>query len=139
MNIEREEYEKAARVPNVDKINARAKTLTAVRQASVHMDLLTGDPNWDVFLSYLQAMVKGAAESRDGLMNMLADPKLVDPNRVSQMRIDVMLHNERITNYQTVMEIPSRLRKSRESADIELKKLMEIAEPAKPEVVDEAV
>lgn len=81
------------------------RRLETIRQAAVQANLLTGDRNWDRFLSYLQAMV----EKYEQLMVAARDRILVDAvdaEEIRHLRLQVARASEAITVLKAVMAAP---------------------------------
>lgn len=85
--------------------------LIYIEQAGIAASLVTGDPAWDVFLSYIQRAIEDAQHSREGWMVSLVDPRTVDPEKVARARMAVMTIDERIKALQWVIEMPVGIKK----------------------------
>jgi hypothetical protein len=113
---------------SLENVMEKGRTLQAVQQAAVKAEILTGDENWDIFLSYLQATTINAAEARDRYMNEIASPLLVDGNEMRLKQIAIIRLNERIATLQAVMNIPKELKEGGEQASKVLEKLGDLQE-----------
>jgi hypothetical protein len=128
MSFDRKDFSSLALQRSLDTKAAHKGDLTVIRQAAVAAEYLLGTPEWDVFLSYLQAGVVEAAKARDGFMRDLANPLLVDPNAVAQKRIAVIRLNDRIETLQRVIAMPVEIGKHGKIADEKLKELSKLEE-----------
>ena len=113
---------------SLEAVKEKGRTLQAIQQAAVKAEILTGDENWDTFLSYLQATTKNAAEARDRYMNEIASPLLVDGNEMRLKQIAIIRLNERIATLQAVMNIPKELKEGGKEASKNLEKLSDLEE-----------
>ena len=113
---------------SLETVKDKGRTLQAIQQAAVKAEILTGDENWDNFLSYLQATTRNAAEARDRYMNEIASPLLVDGNEMRLKQIAIIRLNERIATLQAVMNIPKELKEGGKEASKDLEKLGDLEE-----------
>jgi hypothetical protein len=81
------------------------------QQAAVKMDLLTGDPTWDQYLSYVQAALDNTKKNRDGLMARLSSPQLVNNDQVAQIRVAILCADSQIATLEWSMAMPSQIKK----------------------------
>ncbi len=94
-------------------------------QAGVKAEHLTGDENWDIFLSYIQGSIDQTTEHLHAWEQRLTDPELVDDIEMRHAKIAAIRCRERIVAWQAVIELPVDLRKMADEA----KALMERIEP----------
>ena len=109
-------------------VKERQRTFRAVQQAAANADLLTGDPKWDTFLSYLEATVNAATTARDRYIVDIASPLLVDTDQLRLKQVAIIRLNERIATLQGVMNIPVDLKNGSDAAGKELEKLGKLEE-----------
>ena len=58
MNHTYDEFRKTVKARQAEKAEKYRPQLEMLAQAEVKAGLLTGDPNWDIYLSYLQAVLE---------------------------------------------------------------------------------
>ena len=63
------------------------RQLEMLAQAEVKAKHLTGNAEWDRFLSYLQNFRDTIEKQRDGFANAIADPRVVDHGRILEAKI----------------------------------------------------
>lgn len=85
--------------------NSRPMLETAMA-ASTRIDLLTGDPNWDHFLAYIEAAVLSMKERESGYARKLEDPMLVDPQEMMKIKVQLAQARARIEAWQAVQQLP---------------------------------
>lgn len=108
MTFEREDFDAAQKAKRDPKEQER-QNLAMIRQAGVAAEMLTGNPDWDKFLTYLQPALEANTAQRDAFMRDLANPLLVNVDEVSKRRIAVIRLNERIEVLQWVIALPAHL------------------------------
>ena len=79
-------------------------------QAAVSAELLTKDPNWDVYLSYLQHACELIQVGVDQRKAQLEDPRIVDQNTIMQLKISLADLNGQLLACQWAMELPSAIK-----------------------------
>lgn len=102
-----------------------ARTLKAVEQAAVKMHNLTGDANWDTFLSYLQATVEKCKAAKDSHLAILESPQLVNDEMVARRRMEIVRLNEKISTLNGVMALPIAMRAAGDKAKKQLAELVQ--------------
>jgi hypothetical protein len=125
MNYDKEDFDRDKKLRDATPREAR-QNLTMIQQAGLSAEMLTGDPHWDKYLSYLQAALNSNRAARDSYMNDLANPTLVNNEEVAKRRIAVMRLNERIEVLNFAITLPGHLIRLGAAADVKLKALPEI-------------
>ena len=115
------EYRKMRGADDGGKAENVLRRLGTLHRAAVQTELLTGNPHWDEFLGYIQAAVEEAERQRDGFMEALDDPNIVDDAQVRKLRNARLACNERIGAWRAVMELPKDLLENKS----EIKALMD--------------
>ena len=128
MSFDRKDFVKLTTARAAEARVTQRTDLIQLRQAAVAAEQMMGTPEWDLFLSYIQAGVVEAAKSRDAYMRDIASPLLVDPNAVAQKRIAIIRLNDRIETLQRVIAMPAEIRKHGHVADERLKELAKLDE-----------
>lgn len=77
-----------------------------IPQAEVSKELMTGSPDWDVFLQRLQAKIEEAEGLRDGEKKALDNINLSDPIEIQIIRQHIFIYNNSIDVLKSVMEMP---------------------------------
>ncbi len=88
---------------------AHRPQLEMLAQAAVKAELLTGDPNWDRFLSYLQAAAEATEAQRDGFAAIIADPATVNHERIMGAKIGLAECKGRLEAWNAVIALPKDL------------------------------
>jgi len=81
-------------------------TIHEMPQAEVSKELMTGNPDWDIFLQQLQGKIEEAAMLRDGEKMKLDNPNLSDPIEIQIIRQHIFIYNNSIDVLKSVMEMP---------------------------------
>ncbi len=109
-----DEFKKNA--PPQEKVDEQMRHLHALRQAEVSADRLTGHPDWDVFLSFLQHAVNETANQRDMALAKLNDPTVVDHGEMLRLKIIISECASRITTLLAVIQLPKEIKEKGEKA-----------------------
>jgi hypothetical protein len=78
----------------------------AILREAARMDVLTGDPDWDYFLAYLEAAVKAAQRVLDSEVAKLRSPLLVDDLAIRALKASITRIEARIGAFNEVIELP---------------------------------
>jgi hypothetical protein len=95
---------------------AEVKQLRGLRQAEVSADRLTGDPDWDVYLSYLHAAIEATARQKSSLEERLHSPDLVDHVEMLKIKIALSECTARIDAWTAALNLPSDIKKNGRNA-----------------------
>lgn len=131
MSFDRADFLKLGEKAATEARRSRQPELLHLKQAAISASNMTGTPEWDVFLQYLQAGVEAASEQRDAFMRDLANPLLVDPNAVAQKRIAVIRLNDRIDTITRIIAMPAEIKHHGRIADEKLKEIAKLDEKEK--------
>ncbi len=121
MTFEREEYRNL--VEQRSRVNGQIPQMKLLAQSAIASESLTGDPTWDIFLSYIQAAIDRTREEMTSLEEMLRAPQLVDPNGMMSTKIAILQCEERINAWKVVISLPKELKESGEKAKSILERL----------------
>jgi hypothetical protein len=102
----RDEYRQAQKSLQT---NNRDYDVKMVQQAAVKAELLTGDPVWDLFLTYLQHTIEETEAYRQNAQNVLVHPSTVDHHEMLQAKIALAECNSRIDILRAVISLPKDL------------------------------
>lgn len=90
--------------------------LQMIRQAAVKAEYLTGDPNWDAFLSYLTAAKEQLATTSISFERILRDPTTVDHDTMMRAKIGLLECEAQIKFADAVISLPKNIRDEGEKA-----------------------
>lgn len=91
---------------------ADLRHLRALQQAEVAANNLTGSPEWDVFLSYVQHAVKETTEQRDAWQRRLNAPDVVDHTELLKIKIAIAECNARIDAWTVAIALPADIKRN---------------------------
>ena len=80
MNTSFDEFR--SRLRELPQAASRINELRAIAQETVRVTALTGTPEWDHFLAYLEARIKANELAIEAELRKLASPVLVDPQAI---------------------------------------------------------
>lgn len=87
------------------------KMLTGLAQAALKAEAVTSDPSWDTYLSYIQQAINVAKAQRAQLAEMLASPKLVNPDKIAEVRNEILIRDERIRSLEWTLTMPTEIKR----------------------------
>ena len=87
-----------------------------VAQQALRQDAVTGDPNWDYFLAYIEAAIAVNERARAGEDIKLRDPSLVNDEKIRVLRVNIVRIDERIATFKEVLSLPKFLKSQGEVA-----------------------
>lgn len=96
---------------------ARVPQLMQIKAAGVSASLLTRMPEWDKFLSYLQAVRDPIQETWESLGEELDNPEIMDPIDVAEKRTKRMMMAANLELLDSIMRLPADLMEGGEQAD----------------------
>ena len=121
MNQTLDEYRAYAGSGRPDKPDRQ--NLERVRQAAVKAELLVGDPNWDMFLSMVQAALETTQGQREQLISKLANPSMVNHEEIMQTKLLLAECQGTIGAWTAVLSLPGEIMKNGDKARIELDRI----------------
>jgi hypothetical protein len=133
MSFDRQDYAAMNGRHTADLLLAKRDQLETLSQAAVQMELLTGDANWDRFLSYVQSAIAGMEKSAEGFRRKLADPTLVNPDDNMRAKIALIECEATITAWRVVLELPVDIRR----LGTEARSLLQRIEPTSKKLASE--
>lgn len=132
MSFDRKDFTALAAKQRGAKVTADHQPgLIQLRQAAVAAEQMMGTPEWDVFLSYLEAAKQEAVKMRAGYVTDLTNPRIVDQNEIAKLRIAVFRLDDRIQTLAAVIAMPHEIRKHGHVAAERLKELTKLEEETK--------
>jgi hypothetical protein len=81
----------------------------AVARAQVAMEALTGDANWDLFLSYVQAAIDETDRAIEAVKAALISPQLADPLLIMTAKLRAVELTSRAATLRTVIDLPKEI------------------------------
>lgn len=88
-----------------ERVRQQRPDLRLLQQAEVRAGQLTGLPEWDTYLQYLQGAIDTSCEQRDRFYEKLAQPGLPQ-NKVMEIRETILAINERVNAWVAAMSLP---------------------------------
>lgn len=116
MSFDREEFNALAEKKRTEALNGQHQNLRMIAQAEVKMGLLTGDPCWDTFLSYLEAAVETTERQLALLQAKLFQPEIVDTNEIMGLKVMIAQCQSRAEVLRAVMSLPKDIKTTGEVA-----------------------
>ena len=107
------------------RINGSRLALEQLQQAQVRMENLTGDPDWDLFLSYIEAGIQRTEREAVAHLDQLRNPATVNVDEIMQLKLASHGCQERINAWRSVLELPKDIRSSGEQAKTLLERVDE--------------
>lgn len=117
MTITLDEYR--SRKPNkasAESLERTARALDGITREAVRMEALTGNAEWDHFLSYMEAAHKAAIKHREYEFAKLRDPMQVDPQEIQRCKAKIAMVDSRIETLDELMKLPKFIREHGERA-----------------------
>ena len=90
--------------------HAQEQQIRMLIQAAVSLDRVTGDPDWDKFLSYVQGALEYAEELTKEVEVQLADIYLVDQTKILTLKASLALLKGQVLSLEWVLAIPKELK-----------------------------
>ncbi len=106
MNPDYDEWKKKVDAGKAERAAEHRPQLEMLAQAEVKAGLLTGDQNFDIFLSYLQAALEVTEAQRDGFAAVIADPATVAHDRIMAAKICLAECKGRAEAFEAVISLP---------------------------------
>lgn len=133
MTYERKDFLKLVAQRRGTEAVDRIPALEMMAQAAVAAENLTGYPEWDLFLSYIQAAIETTKGHQTSFDAILKDPLITDENELRRARIAYFQCAERVLAWEVVLQLPKDLKESGEKAKDILGRLPEIQSSAQSE------
>ena len=111
-----DEFSKWRAVHQKEKVSAERRRFEILQQAAVKAEHLTGQPEWDYFLSLLQNAIDVTETQAKEFERKLSDPSLVGHEDLLAVKIDLIRCLERMMAWKVVMDLPKELVESGETA-----------------------
>ncbi len=121
--FDREDYAEFAERQKKQKANGHSSALEFLAQAEVHQRNLTGQPEWDRFLSYIQSTRDRIGQARLALKEKLCDISLVDNNEIMAVKMDIVRLDSLAEAFDAVLSLPKDIMETGEKAREELDKI----------------
>ena len=125
MNLDYGGWQKRVQAGKAERAAERRPQLEMLAQAEVKAALLTGDPNWDKFLSYLQAALEITEAQPPAFAAVIADPAMVEHDRIMAAKICLAECKGRVEAFEAVISLPKDIMKMGAEAKTLLERLPE--------------
>ena len=122
MSYSREDYD-ALIEKNKKSLNGERPNLEYLTQAAVKQVLLTGNPHWDTFLSYLQSALERMLDQEIQLRDRLCSSSLVSPDGIMETKLALAEIVGQIKTIEAVIGLPKDIMETGEKAKDRLKDL----------------
>jgi hypothetical protein len=102
--------------PNGLSHHDRLLELRAMRQAEPVAGALTGDPHWDLFVSYIQAALEETGRQIDEWIKVLRDPAVVSHDELMRAKVCLAECTGRVDAWSSVLRLPHDIKAQGEQA-----------------------
>jgi hypothetical protein len=110
-----------------DRYAELVRGLRMLAQESLRADAITGDPAWDGFLAYLEAMMSASRRGLTAEISKLRDPSFVNDEEVRKCRALIIRLDTRIETLEMIVGLPAILKKDAERAKVMLDEILKEA------------
>ena len=110
-------------IPAQQSGDADVRHLRGLRQAEVSVDRLTGDPDWDVFMTYIQAAIDSTEEQKRGFERRMLAADVVEQSEILKIKIALRECIARIEAWTAVLRLPADIKKNGNKAKSLMEKL----------------
>jgi len=104
--LDRDDWEDLRRRKTQEKTNGRTWSLEFLAQAEVHQKNLTGQPEWDRFLSYLTEFGERLEAERAAAKDALLAPETVNHDDVMRLKLVIADLGGMIRCLNTILALP---------------------------------
>ena len=126
MTFERERFEKLMAAKKVERGQPSRPVLEILAQAEVGAANLTGDANWDIFLSYIQAAVERTEADIRMTETLLSSPDVVETTDLMRLKIQLARLRSQVSAWNAVISLPKDIKVEGEKAKEVLERLAEV-------------
>ncbi len=105
----KEQWEERILQRKSEKIKQNTFEIQGMMQTAQDMELLTNDPLWDKYVSFLASVLDTAKTAAQRAQQDLADPTRVNADEIMAVKMVLVRLNERISVLETVIQIPGML------------------------------
>ena len=116
MTFDREEFEEMRQSQVKEKMNGQRQGLEMIAQAEVKMTNMTGDGNWDTFLSYLQSALEALKQQAASFEEILVSPDLIDDLEIRKIKSSINQLKAKIETLEWVIYLPRAIQEKGEEA-----------------------
>ncbi len=109
MNESLDEFKARTGDKKAEREAAHRPQLQMLARAEVNSRMLTGEPLWDTFLSYLQAAVEQTEGQNAAFAATIADPRIVDGDMIMEAKTGLAECQGRIKAWNAVISLPKDL------------------------------
>ena len=123
MTFEREQYRTLMAKKKADGQQSPRPVLEILAQAEVGAANLTGDPIWDIFLSYIQAAIERTEAEIRTTETLLGSPEVTDVPDLMRLKIQLARLKERVSAWNAVISLPKDIKIEGEKAKTLLERM----------------
>ncbi len=116
MIVERDQVTELRRKQQNGKDADSRLLLQSLSQAQIKAEHVTGDPDWDTFLSYIQSAVENHEAEIAELKTMLESPHMVAPDDIMRLKIAIISCRARLSAWDAVISLPRDIKEHGEKA-----------------------
>jgi hypothetical protein len=116
MRPDREAFKTHVAALSQKRVRERKPELQAVRRAALSVDAMTGDENWDHFLSQVQERMEGAQKELDQAVEALKNSNDFSPEPLIMQKLAVRLWGREVEALQWVIGLPRQLQEQGDRA-----------------------
>ncbi len=99
-----------------EKMNGQRGQMEYLVQAEVKMELLTGNPHWDIFLSYIQSTLDGLKDRLFAARNSLCSSSTVNPDLITALKLEIAEVGGMVKSMEAVLSLPKGIMEEGEKA-----------------------
>ena len=104
-----DEFRQTRAQPSAERVRRTAEALETISREAVRAQNMTGDANWDHFLTYLEAARRAAVKHRDFEFEKLRDPMMVNADEIAKCKAKINGVDARIDTLEEIMALPRTL------------------------------
>jgi len=125
MTFEREQYRNLMAKKKAEGQGPPRPVLEILAQAELNAANLTGDPTWDIFLSYIQAAIERTEAEIGTTEILLGSPEVVEIADLMRLKIQLARLKERVSAWNAVISLPKDIQIEGEKAKTLLERMAE--------------
>lgn len=99
-----------------ESLNGQRGQMEYLVQAEVKMELLTGNPHWDIFLSYIQFTLDGLNSRLSQARDALCSPATVNPDLITSLKLEIAEVGGMVKSMEAVLSLPKGIMEEGEKA-----------------------
>lgn len=116
MSYERQEWQDLQKKSQISRLRDKRPDLELLQQAEVSAKHLTGIPEWDTYLRFLQGGINKAVAQRDQWLTKMAQPDASDEEVARARRYALML-DAQVNAWRAAASLPADIMRQGEDAE----------------------